>query len=58
MDRGEGNMAMCLAIGRADAIQGHDVGHFEVYVCKSCGYSELYVADAHRLDDLEERPCS
>jgi predicted nucleic-acid-binding Zn-ribbon protein len=53
MDRGSGNVAMPLAIGRADAISAHEVGQFEVYVCRRCGYSELYVT---RPEELERVP--
>ncbi|MBX3471557.1 MAG: hypothetical protein KF878_32285 [Planctomycetes bacterium] len=49
MDRGSGNVALCLAIGRADAISAKEVGQFEVYVCRRCGYSELYVKDPQNL---------
>jgi predicted nucleic-acid-binding Zn-ribbon protein len=49
MDRGEGNVAMCLAIMRQDPIHADEVGQFEVYVCRRCGFSELYVVDAERL---------
>jgi len=50
MDRGSGNIAMPLAIGRADAITAHEVGQFEVYVCRRCGYSELYVKNPEELE--------
>lgn len=49
MDRGSGNVALCLAIARADAISGHEVGQFEVYACRRCGYSELYVREPKEL---------
>lgn len=49
MDRGEGNVAMCLAIMRRDVIHAEEVGQFEVYVCRKCGFSELYVVDADQL---------
>lgn len=52
MDRGSGNVALCLAIGRADAISAREVGQFEVYVCRRCGYSELYVKDPKNLADV------
>ena len=52
MDRGDGNAAMCLAIGRKDAISAEELGQFEVYVCRGCGYAEFYVADPARLDEL------
>ncbi len=54
MDRGEGNEALCLAVRRSDAIHAHDLGQFEVYVCTSCGFSELYVIDPAELRDLSE----
>jgi predicted nucleic-acid-binding Zn-ribbon protein len=50
MDRGDGNVAMCLAIAREDAISAREVGQFEVYVCRRCGFSELYVRDPKALD--------
>lgn len=50
MDRGSGNVAMPLAIGRADAISAHEVGQFEVYVCRRCGYSEMYVKNPEELE--------
>ncbi|MCO5165699.1 MAG: hypothetical protein M9894_04945 [Planctomycetes bacterium] len=52
MDRGSGNVALCLAIGRADAISAKEVGQFEVYVCRRCGYSELYVKDPQNLSGV------
>jgi len=55
MDRGEGNVAMCLAIERSDSIEAHELGQFEVYVCRGCGFSELYVAKPSELSAGEER---
>lgn len=52
MDRGDGNEAMCLSIKRSDSIEAKEVGQFEVYVCRSCGYSELYVQNPSELEDL------
>ena len=52
MDRGEGNAALCLAIGRKDAIHAEELGQFMVYACRGCGYAEFYVSDPHRLDEL------
>ncbi|HBP21990.1 MAG TPA: hypothetical protein DEA08_29925 [Planctomycetes bacterium] len=49
MDRGEGNAAMCLAVRRSDPIEARDVGRFEVYVCRKCGFSELYVDNPGEL---------
>jgi predicted nucleic-acid-binding Zn-ribbon protein len=49
MDRGSGNVPQALAIGRTDPISGREVGQFEVYACKRCGYSELYVRDPKEL---------
>jgi len=50
MDRGEGNEALCLAVRRSDPIQAQDLGQFEVYVCKRCGYSEFYVIHPNELE--------
>lgn len=50
MDRGEGNAALCLALGRSGPIEARDLGQFEVYVCRGCGYSEFYVIDPTELD--------
>ena len=50
MDRGDGNDAMCLAIKRSGSIEAKELGRFEVYVCRSCGYSELYVINPAELD--------
>ena len=49
MDRGDGNEALCLAIHRSDSIEAREIGQFEVYVCKHCGLSELYVLDPTEL---------
>lgn len=51
MDRGDGNEAMCLAIGRGDAITGNDLGVFEVYACTDCGYCEFYVVNPRELKE-------
>jgi len=51
MDRGDGNEALCLAIGRSDPITARVVGQFEVYVCRSCGFSEFYVRSPGELED-------
>jgi len=53
MDRGEGNEALCLTLGRSGPIAARELGQFEVYVCKACGYSELYVANPSELDGFE-----
>lgn len=50
MDRGDGNEALRLAIRRTGSINAHDVGLFEVYACRACGYCELYVVDPGDLD--------
>ncbi len=52
MDRGEGNVGMCLAILRSDPIEARDLGQFEVYVCRRCGFSELYVRDFMHLPEV------
>ena len=49
MDRGEGNAAMPLSIGRTDAILAQEYGQFEVYACRKCGLAELYVLEADKL---------
>jgi predicted nucleic-acid-binding Zn-ribbon protein len=49
MDRGEGNEALPLAIGRTDPIHAQVFGQFEVYACRGCGYAELYVLDLEEL---------
>jgi predicted nucleic-acid-binding Zn-ribbon protein len=49
MDRGEGNASLPLAIGRTGPIHAWVYGQFEVYVCKGCGLSELYVHDPAQL---------
>ncbi len=49
MDRGEGNLAMPLAIGRTDAIHAREYGQFEVYACKGCGLAELYILEPDKL---------
>ena len=49
MDRGDGNEANPLAIGRTDAIHARIYGQFEVYACRSCGLAELYVLEANKL---------
>ena len=49
MDRGDGNEAMPLAIGRSDAILAREYGQFEVYACKGCGLAELYVLEVEKL---------
>lgn len=51
MDRGEGNVAMCLTIMRKDVIHAEEVGQFEVYVCRACGFAEMYVVDADQLPE-------
>lgn len=56
MDRGSGNVALCLAIGRADAISGRELGTFEVFACKRCGYSELYVREPKELPSTPQEP--
>lgn len=50
MDRGEGNVALCLSIKRRDAIHAEEIGQFEVFACRRCGFSELYVVDPKELD--------
>ncbi|MCA8924561.1 MAG: hypothetical protein KDD82_22305 [Planctomycetes bacterium] len=50
MDRGDGNAALCLALGRSDPIEARDLGQFEVYVCRGCGFSEFYVIDTSELE--------
>ena len=52
MDRGEGNAALCLAIGRKDVISAEELGQFTVYACRQCGFAEFYVSDPHRLVEL------
>lgn len=54
MDRGEGNVAMCLAIRRSDPIEAKELGRFEIYSCKSCGYTEFYVAQPEELEQAEK----
>lgn len=49
MDRGEGNEALRFAIGRSGPIDAREMGVFEVYVCRGCGYSEFYVSDPGEL---------
>jgi len=53
MDRGEGNEAMCLAIQR-EPIYARDVGVFEVYACRACGFAEFYVRSPEELEDAVE----
>lgn len=52
MDRSDGNIALALAIARNDPIRAEDVGLFEVYVCRDCGFAELHIRDPHRLDEI------
>ena len=56
MDRGEGNVAMALAIRRTDSIEAREIGHFEVFACRACGYSEFYVIDPKVLTDEGSDP--
>ena len=49
MDRGDGNEAMCLAIGRSDAIEAKELGQFEVFVCRGFGFSEFHVIQPEEL---------
>lgn len=49
MDRGDGNIALALAITRTDPIHADEVGFLEVYACRACGFSELYVKDPREL---------
>ncbi len=53
MDRGEGNASLPLAIGRSGPIHAWVYGQFEVYVCRRCGLSELYVHDPEKLSAPE-----
>jgi predicted nucleic-acid-binding Zn-ribbon protein len=50
MDRGEGNAALPLSIGRSGPIRAWVYGQFEVFVCRTCGLSELYVHDPTSLN--------
>ena len=49
MDRGDGNAAMPLSIGRTDSIEARDLGRFEVYACRGCGRAEFYVVNPAEL---------
>lgn len=54
MDRGEGNVALPLAITRSGSIFAEDRGQLEVYVCLSCGFSEFYVKNPRELATLRD----
>ena len=50
----DGNLALA---GGATALHGGaGRGEFEVYCCRSCGYSELYVRNPEDLAQLSHEP--